>query len=61
MNNDLNVLGGIALSGLGLYITVIQIKKINSGRAGQLGSSYQLLAGGIIFIMSGIALILKYA
>jgi len=54
------VLGGIASIALGLYITITQLKKIIAGEDDQLGFDYKGLGGGVIFIMVGIALILKY-
>jgi len=58
--NVLYVLGGLCLLAVGIFISAVQIKKIRADKAGQLGSAYKLLVGGVIFIMSGIALIDKY-
>jgi hypothetical protein len=55
----MNLLGGIAALGLGTYITSIQIKKFRKKEQDNLGWDIRLLAGGIMFIIIGIAMILK--
>jgi LPXTG-motif cell wall-anchored protein len=59
-SNFLYVLGGIALIGLGGYIVIRQIKKIKAGKVDSMGFDYRLLGGGIMFIIGGIATIIKY-
>jgi hypothetical protein len=58
--NFLYVSGGIALIVLGCYIVVFQVKKTRAGKEDRLGFDYRLLGGGVIFIMGGTAMIIKY-
>ncbi|MBB6110954.1 hypothetical protein [Mucilaginibacter lappiensis] len=53
-------IGGVALLGVGLYLTVKQIKIFMAGKQDQLGWDIRGLGTGIISIMIGVYLIVKY-
>jgi hypothetical protein len=61
MNNGLYVIAVFSSSCLGLWISIVQIKKIRTKRVYELGSVYQLLAAGIVLIYLGIKLLEKYS
>jgi len=54
--NGINFLAGMACTGLGLYMTTIQIKRFSKGQQDQLGFDIKLLGGGVVFIIIGIML-----
>lgn len=58
--NGIYILGGIACLAFGIYLTVKQIKTFLAGKQDQLGFDIKLLGGGLIGIMIGIYLIIKY-
>lgn len=53
------VIGGIICLSFGTFITIIQVKKISGGKQDNLGFSIQLLAGGIMAIILGVAMIVQ--
>lgn len=58
--NGLYVFGGIACLVFGIYLTKKQVKTFNSGKQDQLGFDIKLLGGGIMAIIGGVYLIMKY-
>jgi len=58
--NALYVLGGVACLGLGIYITIRQVKTFVKDEQDDLGFDIKLLGGGIMAITLGIALIVHY-
>jgi hypothetical protein len=60
MSNGLYVIAGIACLSLGLFVTVFQVKKFIRKKQDNLGFDIKLLAGGIMFIIIGIALIIHH-
>jgi hypothetical protein len=58
--NYIYTICGILSIILGIYIIAQQIKKIKAGEDDELGFDYKLLGGGIMAVVLGIALILKY-
>jgi hypothetical protein len=57
--SSVDLLAGLACLGFGIYITIIQIKKISKGKQDQLGFDIKFLGGGIMCIMVGVALIIS--
>jgi hypothetical protein len=53
------VTGGIFCSGLGLYLTIKQIKRYVIGKSDTLGFGIQGLGAGIMLIILGIAMIIQ--
>jgi len=58
--NGLYIIGGIACLAFGIYLTLKQIKTFRAGKQDQLGFDIKLLGGGIIGIIIGVYLIMKY-
>jgi hypothetical protein len=54
--NSVDMLAGLACIGIGVYITIVQIKKFSKGKQDQLGFDIKLLGGGVVFIIIGIML-----
>jgi len=55
----MNLIGGIAVLGLGVYITRNQIQTFRKKEQDELGWDIKLLGGGMGLMMIGIALIVK--
>jgi len=55
--SSLDLPGGITCLVLGIYISIVQIKKFAKRKQDELGFDIKLLGGGIIFIIGGIALL----
>jgi len=58
--NGLYTIGGVILLAIGLYLTVKQIKIFVAGKQDQLGWDIRGLGAGIMSIMIGVYLIVKY-
>jgi len=56
----LYVLGGVALSGYGLWLTVIQARALSRGAPNTLGGTSGLLISGIVCIVCGIIIISQH-
>jgi hypothetical protein len=57
--NSVDMLAGLACLGIGVSITIVQIKTFSKGKQDQLGFDIKLLSGGVIFIIIGIMLTAK--
>jgi len=60
MINALYIFGGIAFASFGIWLTIKQIKIFVQGKQGSLGFDIQLLSGGLMAIILGIALIVNH-
>lgn len=58
--NYLYMIGGIACLAFGLYLTMKRIKIFMAGKQDKLGFDIQLFGAGIMGIMIGIYLMVKY-
>ena len=56
----LNIIGGIVLATIGVWLTVVRVKKLLEGEPDTLGGGIKLLLVGIGCVAGGIILILKH-
>ncbi|HEY4323893.1 MAG TPA: hypothetical protein VGN20_07895 [Mucilaginibacter sp.] len=58
--NVLYVTGGIALLTFGIWQTIRELRIFAKGKQDKLGADIKILGSGIMFIMIGVYLIVKY-
>jgi hypothetical protein len=51
---------GIAMVLFGIYTTFVQVKIFNKGEEDNRGQDYKILSSGLLFIVVGILIIIKY-
>jgi hypothetical protein len=59
MKNSFYVVVGFACLILGVYIVIIQLKKLKKREQDNLGFDIQLLAGGIMALVLGVGMIIQ--
>lgn len=60
MQSSLYIIGGLLCLAIGIYIIRLEVRTFMKGEQDEMGFDIRLLGGGIFFIMTGVAILIKY-